>query len=80
MPIQPASSLDQYAIADSYAPATAGPETAGAHEPEREQGPAPAEEPPASTEPAPPAMPGVYARNARPVAMRVAAPSISLLA
>jgi hypothetical protein len=80
VPIQPASSLEQYAIADSYAPATAGRETAGAHEAQPTHGPDPAEEPRASTEPAPPITLGVYARNARPAALRMAASSISLLA
>lgn len=88
--IQRASSLDQYAIADSYAPSSAGRDAVGVAEPglaERggaEPGPeaapeqaAAAEEPPASTGVS---LPGVYARNARPVAVRMARPSISLLA
>lgn len=84
MDIQRASSsLDQYLIADSYAPATAGRDTVSAREsaPEMELGPEhgsdPAEDAPASAQPA---LPGVYARNARPVTVRMAAPSISLLA
>jgi hypothetical protein len=77
--IQPASSLDQHLIADSYAPASAGGEAVSAREAEVEPDPgsAPAGEPPASAEPA---LPGVYARNARPVTVRMAAPCISLLA
>jgi len=86
VPILPASSLDQYAIADSYVPATPGRETVGTPEaePEPSRGPGPgsgsAEEPAGSAEPAQPITPGVYARNARPVATRMAMPSISLLA
>lgn len=81
MAIQPASSLDQYVIADSYAPATGGRDLESTREPETdpdpEQAAAPAEEPEAS---AAPALPGAYSRNARPVAVRMASPSISLLA
>jgi hypothetical protein len=75
------SGLDQYAIADSYAPSSAGRDAAGVREgepqPEPEQAAAPAEEPLANPAPA---LPGVYARNARAVALRMATPSISLLA
>lgn len=84
MSIQPASGLDQYVIADSYTPATAGRDVVSGREPapvadpEAEQGSAPAEEPPSAS--AARALPGVYARNARPVAIRMASPSISLLA
>jgi hypothetical protein len=80
VPIQPASSLDQYAITDSYAPATAGRETVDAPTAQPAPAPVSAEEPSASAEPAPPITPGVYARNARPVAMKMATPSISFLA
>ena len=82
MDIQRATSLDQYAIADSYAPSNAARDAVSVREPGPEPdleqaAPEPAEEPAAS---AAPALPGVYARNARQVAVRMATPSISLLA
>jgi len=81
--IQLASRLDQYVIADSSALATPSREAASAPEPDPEaaQVSGSAEDPHATDEPAPaPITPGVYARNARPVTARMAAPSISLLA
>ena len=89
MDIQRSSGLNQYALADSCGSATAGRDAAAAREsaPELdssaaaavapEQDSAPVAETPSSAQSA---LSGVYARNARAVAVRMATPSVSLLA
>jgi hypothetical protein len=85
--IQSATALEQYVTQDSYSPAGAGQGTPAT--PARTAAPgggarpeADGEQEAAETEPARPGspLPAIYGSNARPVAARMVASSISLLA